>query len=134
MALGRHPNGYILKELLLPFIKKNYVWVTVNETEYGTCFEENKKYLIHTMCGYTLPSYMSINIETVRTRRNGTFVSFIHKQKRFSQKVKTTLFGNKVIKFDKYYISGGSKVKRLLYTREYVSLMRNKNLSEHDIQ
>lgn len=133
MALNRHPNGYILKELILPFIKKNYAWVTVSETESGKCFEEGKKYLIHTMCGYTLPSYMSINIETVKTRRNGTFVSFIHKQKPFTKKVKITLFGNQMIKFDKYYVTGGSKVKKLLYTREYISLVTERNFCENNI-
>lgn len=133
MALNRHSNGFILKELLLPFIKKNYAWVTVNNTDSGKCFDEKSKYLIHTKCGYTLPSYMSINIKAVKTRRSGTFVSFVHKQKRYTKKVQVNLLGNQAVKFDKYYISGGSTIKNLLYTCEYISLVTEKNFVEDNI-
>ena len=133
MALNRHSDGYILKELLLPFIKKNYIWVTVHEMNSEKYFEENKRYAIHTLCGYTLPSCMSVNIRTIRTRRSGTFVSFFHKQKYFTKKVKTTFLGNQMVKFDKYYISGGSKFKKLLYTRDYVSLVTDRKFVENNI-
>ena len=120
MALDRHPSGHILKELLLPFIKKNYEWIKVEGTETGKCFEQDKKYTIHTMNGYTLPSYMSISINKVNNRKDGTFIRFEHKGKTITKKVKTTLFGNQLIKFDKYYISAGNRQRNLLYTRDYV--------------
>jgi hypothetical protein len=123
MVLVRHPFGHILKELLLPFIKENYTWIKVESTKSEKCFEQDRNYTIHTMCGYTLPSCMSIYIKKVNNRKDGTFISFDHREKTITKKVKMTLFGNQMVKFDKYYISAGNRQRRLLYTRDYVSFV-----------
>ncbi len=124
MVLDRHPFGHILKELLLPFIKNNYAWITVDGVENRKCFEKDKTYSIHTMSGYTLPSYMSISVKKVKNQKDGTFISFNHKEKTITKKVKMTLFGNQMVKFDKFYISAGNKIRKLLYTCDYIRFVQ----------
>ena len=116
MILGRHPDGYVLKEVLLPFIQENYMWVTVDESGTGKNFEKDRTYQVHTMSGYTLPSSLSISINSIKNRKDGTFISFVHKKKTITKKTKKTLFGNQVAIFEKYYISAGNRQRKLLYS------------------
>lgn len=124
MALNRHPYGNLLKELLLPFIRKNYEWIKVEGIESGKLFEQDRSYSVHTMNEYTLPSYVSISIKKIKNRKDGTFISFDHKSKTITKKVGVTLFGNQLVKFDKYYISAGNRQRLLLYTRDHVRFVR----------
>ena len=72
------------------------------------------------MSGYSLPSCMAISVKKVKNRKDGTFVSFEHKDKTITKKVKMTLFGNQLIRFDKYYISAANRQRKLLYSCDHV--------------
>ena len=120
IILNRHPHGHLLKELLLPFIKNNYVWnfFAIFETE--KIFKENNRYLINTVSGYSLPPEISITIKSIRKQKNGTFIYFFHKGNEKKRKIKTSLWTNQqFVTFDTYHIKSGKSVgKRLVEVQD----------------
>jgi len=121
LHIQRLHTGHLLKELLEPWMRQNYSKVVTTTVEECSLFELDKNYSIKTTSGFTLPSYVFINIVSIKTNKNGKFVTYERANKLQTRKVKNSIFGNEIVKInDNKYISAGSKRKQLLFTCEYL--------------
>ena len=115
--------GHLLKELLLPFIKPNYCLAIVHTYSAPQPFLENKNYMVHTLSGYTRPSFQAIKILSMKKTKTGQFYAkYMIKSKIIRKKVQYTLLGNQRIRLNQSeYLSAGSRRRQLLFTKKYIT-------------